>query len=206
MNKNYFIQELLEMPKELYFRGDFYINGKIRPLTKKLNEKNTQLKYILGNNASAINVLLFYSNKSPLPITPIGISSLNLFSNIFLFGYQIIYKKHKGYKENSENIKIIENPFLYSLNQISKNTRFISTLEGISQIGFSLYNLIIEKDSSEFNLFLFNNGVRALNVGIGTYIFQSDDDEPRKQKELFSKSKKTLEKLIENSKLQPIRI
>ena len=197
-------KEILEVPKELYSRGDSLLNEKIRPLTKKLDEKNKNYKYLIGNNATAYNLLDVLSGSQLLgnPL-PFGFSFLNFVSNNNIMTSTLFGLGHKGYTDNSDGNRCIDRPIICYSNVVSKSTRFISVIEGISQIGLGAYFLFVDKEPS--SLVIINNGLCALNVGLGTFVFQANDDEPREKKRLFSKTKDKLEKLLEKPQLQPIQ-
>jgi len=198
---NGFMKEILEVPSEIYGRCDSWINEKIRPLTQNLDEHNPRYKYILGNNAPPLFVMsLLFGFQPPAPL---GLYALNFLSNGANYLTQIVLGEHKGYVENPDGSKIIRDPIIYRANRLSKKLRLASVLEGGLEVSIGLYNIIADRDFSTVSFFLITNGLQALNVGIGTYIFQADDEKPRKSKE-FSGMKQTLEKLLSRPELQPV--
>ncbi len=197
------LTELFEIPLELYCRGDQYINEKIRPITQKLDSKDKILKYILGNNALILQCPLYFGDifiDKRIPTTmPIGISTINFLSNFYLLTKGIPENNHKGYEETDNGNKLITDLSLYKANSISKSLRFTLLLEGIANIGIGSYQIIKEKDLA-FGSLLLENGFNCLNTGFSTYLIQSDDDEPRKKKDLFPSTKENLETIIGSEK------
>jgi len=146
----------------MYKFCDYQVNKRIKPLSKNLDSINPYLKYGLGNNQFGIISLGAMLNSF---IMPMGISSINLLSNISCFRENITSNWFDQIDYSELNI--------ITPNKISKSLRLISIIEGFSQIGIGLYSIITEKYPSPINYFLINSGLSTLNVGIGTYIFQS---------------------------------
>lgn len=189
-----FFAELFETPLELIERSDSYVNEKIRPITQKLDEKNTKLKYYL-NGIGWFGVSSFFPNYDNIVgFIPLGLfSPINHFTGPCTFITNLFTNNHTGYKFNSNGEKMIEDLLMFKVNNIAKNTRFGTIVEGLCQIGYASYSFLSEKNLSPEAYFCLGNGTNCLVRGFSTYLKQADDEEPRIKNKLFQKTRGKLE-------------
>lgn len=200
------MQEFLDASIEIYQRGDSRLNEFFRPFTQRLNSKSNFLKYFPGYGTTTYPIFF------PIPTMSIGLCSMaqncvNVYftaSNFLALIDGTIEPEElrKGYKEDDLGQRVILNEFNFKSNQLGKRLRFGSFIEGISLISYGTYSGFFEKDPN--SIFFLSSGILALKDSAITYLIQADDDEMRKNKDLFPNTKRRLEDLLDLESYNPV--